>query len=258
MKIVPHGYGFGKVLRSARNTLACLALAASASVAGAFEKPMVIELYTSQGCSSCPPADKLLGEIARNPNVIAISLPVDYWDYIGWKDTFGKAAHTARQKGYAKARGDGQVYTPQAVIDGVAHAVGSDVNAIRKAAAAAHGKSGAMSVSIKVAESGGGLNVELGAASAGAPTQAQLVLIRVIKSIEVTIGRGENSGRTIAYTNVGRSATRIGEWTGEPKSFSIPKETMTGGDADGWVLLLQAGNSKEPGPILAAAKAPGL
>jgi len=132
------------------------------------------------------------------------------------------------------------------------------VAAIRKAAAAAHGKSGAMSVPIKVGESETGLNVELGAASSGAPRQAQLVLIRVIRSIEVTIGRGENSGRTIAYTNVGRSAARIGEWTGEPKSFSIPKETFSGGDADGWVLLLQAGDSKEPGPILAAAKAPGL
>src|SRR6218665_1299388 len=86
----------------------------------------VIELFTSQGCSSCPPADALFVELARNPELIALTLPVTYWDYLGWKDTLGKASFAKRQKYYAKARGDGQVYTPQAVINGASHVLGSD------------------------------------------------------------------------------------------------------------------------------------
>ena len=88
--------------------------------------PVVVELYTSQGCSSCPPADAVMAGLAQRPDVIALALHVDYWDYIGWKDTLASPQCTARQKGYAAARGDGQVYTPQAVIDGLTHVVGAD------------------------------------------------------------------------------------------------------------------------------------
>ena len=111
------------------------------SLGGAFAVPAfagpraVIELFTSQGCSSCPPADKLLGQLAGDPSVIALSLPVDYWDYLGWKDTLALHGHTVRQKAYAQARGDGAVYTPQVVVNGVVHALGSDKAAIEKAIA---------------------------------------------------------------------------------------------------------------------------
>src|SRR5438105_9770472 len=96
---------------------------ATASVAIGFSPAMsepraVVELFTSQGCSSCPPADRLLGELARDPAIVALSLPIDYWDYLGWKDTLAKPDHTARQRGYARVRGDREVYTPQAVING--------------------------------------------------------------------------------------------------------------------------------------------
>src|SRR5215468_7884684 len=101
------------------------AVAAFATTEASAEPRAVIELFTSQGCSSCPPADKLLGELARDPSIVALSLPIDYWDYIGWKDTLAKPRHTARQRSYAKSRGDGEVYTPQVVINGVARAVGS-------------------------------------------------------------------------------------------------------------------------------------
>src|SRR5712692_7021322 len=90
----------------------------------------VIELFTSQGCSSCPAADKLLGELARDPSIVAMSLPIDYWDYLGWKDTLAKPRHAVRQRAYAQLRGDREVYTPQVVINGVAHALGSDKTAI--------------------------------------------------------------------------------------------------------------------------------
>src|ERR1700684_4346361 len=91
----------------------------SASAGPSVASPVVLELFTSQGCSSCPPADALLAELAKNPSFVAVSLPVDYWDYIGWKDTLASPAFTQRQKDYSAARGDGQVYTQQIVVDGI-------------------------------------------------------------------------------------------------------------------------------------------
>src|SRR3954470_22425109 len=97
------------------------------------EPRAVIELFTSQGCSSCPPADRLIAEYSRDPSVIALSLAVDYWDYLGWKDTLALSGHSKRQRAYAKARGDREVYTPQVVVDGAVHALGSDKAAIERA-----------------------------------------------------------------------------------------------------------------------------
>src|SRR3954470_23551246 len=99
------------------------------------EPRAVIELFTSQGCSSCPPADKLIGQLADDPTLVAISLPIDYWDYLGWKDTLAKPAHTARQRAYAQLRGDRAVYTPQVVVNGAVHVQGSDKEAIDRAIA---------------------------------------------------------------------------------------------------------------------------
>src|ERR1041385_8896773 len=113
------------------------------------EPRAVIELFTSQGCSSCPPADKLIGEYARDPSVIALSLAVDYWDYLGWKDTLAMSGHSNRQRAYAKSRGDRQVYTPQAVIDGAIHALGSDKAAIERAIRLEHERSSPLAVPVK-------------------------------------------------------------------------------------------------------------
>src|SRR6185437_9593644 len=103
--------------------LAALTAAAVAMPALAGEPRAVIELFTSQGCSSCPAADKLLGELAADPSLVPISVPIDYWDYLGWKDTLADPRNTARQKSYAHVRGDGQVYTPQVVVNGSVHAL---------------------------------------------------------------------------------------------------------------------------------------
>src|SRR2546423_9935439 len=116
-----------------RRVALSLAVIASAMLTSAFasaEPRAVIELFTSQGCSSCPPADKLAGELARDPSLVVVSLPIDYWDYLGWKDTLALPGHTNRQRAYSKARGDREVYTPQAVVNGVAHVLGSDKSAI--------------------------------------------------------------------------------------------------------------------------------
>src|ERR1700730_17507537 len=115
------------------------------------EPRAAIELFTSQGCSSCPPADKLLSELRNDSSLLTLSLPIDYWDYLGWKDTLAMPGHTARQKAYSQVRGDREVYTPQVVVNGVAQALGSDRTAIEKAVVQSHHKPALLSVSIDVA-----------------------------------------------------------------------------------------------------------
>ncbi len=220
--------------------------------------PVVVELFTSQGCSSCPPADKLLSKLAREPGVYALSLPVDLWDYVGWKDTLALPYHSQRQRQYAKGRGDNRVYTPQAVINGIAHVVGSDPAALRAMADECYGREGALSVELKAQPSAGGLKIDVGAASGVGPKAAVLWLVRVASQRDVQIKRGENSGHTITYLNVARSFTRIGEWSGEPASFSVTDEQLASPESDAWMLLLQAGSPYRPGVILGAAKSPGL
>lgn len=233
--------------------------AARAKDAVADRRPVVVELFTSQGCSSCPPADRLMAKLARQPGVFALSLPVDLWDYVGWKDTLALPYHSQRQRQYAKVRGDDRIYTPQAVINGIAHVVGSDPAAIEAQAEICLGRNGALGVTMRTRQTpGGGLAVELGAATSGAASAANLWLVRVASSREVQIKRGENAGRTFTYANVARGFERIGEWSGRPKTLDIAKDRLASADADGWMLLLQAGTLHRPGVILAAAKSPGL
>ncbi|HWG05703.1 MAG TPA: DUF1223 domain-containing protein [Beijerinckiaceae bacterium] len=217
----------------------------------------VLELFTSQGCSSCPPADALLTQLADKPDLITLSLPVDYWDYIGWKDTLALPAFTERQKNYAAARGDGQVYTPQVVIDGVAHVVGSNAPKIEQAIKDAAAQPNVFSVSMHVAKVDGDLVGDVGAAGDGVPRWGSILLLQVAKKRIVSIARGENAGRTVTYTNVVRSLDRIGMWNGAAMHFDVPAgEIMPRGD--GYVVLLQSGRSDRPGAILAAVKSDGL
>src|SRR6516164_11066157 len=119
----------------------------------------VVELFTSQGCSSCPPADKILGELAKDPSVIALSMPIDYWDYLGWKDTLADARFSARQQAYSRVRGDRDVYTPQVIVNGSAHVVGSDRTAIESAIGTTRGTDGVMSVPVSLTLAGKQLTV---------------------------------------------------------------------------------------------------
>ena len=212
---------------------------------------MVIELFTSQGCSSCPPADKLVSELAQKPDLVVLSFPVDYWDYLGWRDTLASPAFTARQKGYGKARGDRQVYTPQAVVNGCSHAIGSEWSAI--SAAAAGGDATALSVSVSAENAADGLKVSVGAATSSASSGA-VWFVPVIHSRMVAIGRGENTGRSITYTNVARGVFKLGEWTGAAQSFDVPADKLHVDGSDGYVILLQGGSEKYPGVILGAAQ----
>lgn len=212
----------------------------------------VVELFTSQGCSSCPPADHLLSALAREPDVVALSFPIDYWDFIGWRDTFASPVFTARQKAYATARGDGRIYTPQAVIDGLVDAVGSDKAQIERAIKMNRGREGALTVPIHLAELRDVLHIDIGA---GPGASAGVYVLRVIRSQTVVIGRGENSGRSVTYTNVVRAIHKIGEWNGVARSYEL---TKLKGDDEGYVVLLQKGPEDRPGAILAAAKSVGF
>ena len=233
---------------NARFLVLAIAIGAFAPTVHAAPPRAVIELFTSQGCSSCPPADKLLASLAKDPDVIALSLPVDYWDRLGWKDTFAKHAFTERQQSYAAMRGDGQVYTPQAVVNGSEHAVGSQALAIE----AAVGETSAnLRVPLSAERKAENIFISVGAAD-GQVTQGTVALLPVLGSREVSIGRGENARHTVTYTNIVRDIIPAAQWSGKSIQLAIPVASFK--NFDGVVVLLQAGSIDRPGAILGAAR----
>src|ERR1700749_4996537 len=127
----------------------------------------VVELFTSQGCSSCPPADKIIGELAKDPSVVALSMPIDYWDYLGWKDTLADSRFSARQRAYSRMRGDREVYTPQVVVNGEAHVIGSDRAGIESAIGKTNKGTGVMSVPVTMSLAGKQINVSVAVSGKG-------------------------------------------------------------------------------------------
>jgi hypothetical protein len=216
----------------------------------------VIELFTSQGCSSCPPADKVLYDLAREPGIVALSLPVDYWDYLGWKDTLASPAFSARQRAYANVRGDRQVFTPQMIVNGKVSCVGSDRAQIGRSMVRAAAGKPTLPVRIDLAEKGATLAIEV--ARSDAPAVGEVFVLPVARERQVAIGRGENKGRAVAYANVVRDIAHAGSWFGASARFEMPLEKARPADADSYVVILQAGDAEKPGPILGAAKGPGL
>jgi hypothetical protein len=215
----------------------------------------VIELFTSQGCSSCPPADKLLSELRDDSSLVTLSLPIDYWDYLGWRDTLAIPGHTLRQKAYSKARGDREVYTPQVVVNGVAQALGSDRGEIEKAVAQSRAKAKAPSVPIEVAVGDEQVTVTLANATAGAATGGEVWLCPLSRSVTVGVGRGENRGRTLTYTNVVRRWVKLGTWTGKGETFTVPTDAIKSAGIDAVAVILQSGNLERPGAVLGAVLA---
>ena len=217
----------------------------------ASEITTVIELFTSQGCSSCPKADTLLKTYADKPGVLAISLPVDYWDYLGWKDTFGSAKFTERQRNYAKSRGDGQVYTPQAVVNGMAHVNGASAKDIDAALATSESQLANSRVPLYFSTDRGNLIIETGPANEGAAAKEATIWLAVIqKSADVAISQGENQGKTLTYTNVVRELTPIGTWTGQPLRIQLSRSALMRPQMESVAVLMQQGKA---GPIIAAA-----
>jgi len=225
--------------------------------AGAAEPRAVIELFTSQGCSSCPAADKLLGELSRDPTLITLSLPVDYWDYLGWKDTLALHGHSSRERAYADARGDREVYTPQVVVNGIVPVLGSDRAAIEQAIARTRQSAAPLTLPVTLTVADGKVSVSVPAA-VGEHGDAEVWLCPVTGKAQVAVERGENRGHTLTYTNVVRRWVKLGVWTGKAASFSVPVASLSDADfsvqdIDRVAVVVQSGVAAKPGLMLGAA-----
>jgi hypothetical protein len=239
-------------LRFLTATVVC-GLSLGIAAAGEVKRPVgVVELFTSQGCSSCPAADAVFEQLVKKGEVVALAYHVDYWDYLGWEDTLGSKDNTSRQYDYAKAFGARSVYTPQAVINGRTHVAGSSQSAI-DGALGKFAKSGqAMSVDIKVMRAGDSIVIDAG--EGGGDEKGRVVLVYFEPAKAVAIERGENSGKTITYWNAVTSIQTAGMWHGAAARYEFPASEVAKKGAGGCAVLLQAtGKDGLPGAILGAA-----
>jgi hypothetical protein len=214
------------------------------SAEAASDNPVLVELFTSQGCSSCPAADKLAAALT---GATVVSFNVDYWDYLGWRDTLAKPEYTQRQMDYAKSRGDNDVYTPQMIIDGAAHAVGSSQAAVTNAISAAYRVQAKVPMTLKANDME--LIVDLGAGEAVG--EATLWLMAIAPSVVVKVERGENSGKEISYHNVVRKLVPAGMWNGQSAKLTFPRSAIITDDVKMCLAVLQTG---KVGPVLGLAK----
>jgi hypothetical protein len=232
-------------LKSSLGLAALMMLASSPGpvLAADTAHPTVIELFQSQGCSSCPPAAANLAAISDRPDVLALAFQVTYWDRLGWKDTFGNPAYTARQYAYARALGHDGVYTPQVVVNG--RVDGDGLSSGELAGLMSRGDRG--SAGPNVGFSGGAVTVGKGAAPTGG---ADVWLARYDpRTVEIAVLRGENAGHTLPYKDVVREMILLGHWRGEAASFPLPGASEQG-LAEAAIVQGDGG-----GPVLAAAKA---
>jgi hypothetical protein len=225
--------------------LCCIAVGVCLAVPVA-ARPVVIELFTSQGCSSCPPADALIGELARDPSVLALAFHVDYWDYLGWIDRFALSAAAERQRRYVTALRLASAYTPQMVVDGQTDLVGTDAAALR---ALLHGPRPGVPIAITLGDAL--LEIEL-PAQPSAGGGGDVTLYAYLAEARSPIRRGENAGRTLREFNVVRGSVALGRWAGGARRFTVPVRTLPA-DATAVAVVLQR---PDQGPVLGAASRP--
>ncbi|MEM8695254.1 MAG: DUF1223 domain-containing protein [Pseudomonadota bacterium] len=208
--------------------------------------PVAIELFTSQGCSSCPPADRLVSELVADPGLVIITRPVTYWDRLGWRDTLARPENTALQRAYANrlSRGGGRSYTPQAVVNGRVGLVGSRRGELEQAVAEARAERPKTSITIEENETGYRILID-----GTAESDAVVRLLALDRSETVDIGRGENGGRSVTYTNILRAERDIGHWTGGELAIEIGAEDLYAEGSDRYAIVVRNGSS---GSILAA------
>lgn len=250
MRVLGLIFAFGALLHAGA------ALGQTRGPAGDVQPKAVLELYTSQGCSSCPAADALLKSYAQRPDVVALSLPVDYWDYLGWKDTFAKSKFTDRQRAYAKMRGDGRIYTPQIVVNGLKHVNGAHAEEIDHAIAKTSDKLAGERIPVKLTMDDGKLTIETGTIPEGDKAKAKdgtIWLAVIQKEAQVPVRAGENRGRTLTYYNVVRELTSVGTWSDKPTTIKLDRQAVMKPDTDSCAVLLQSGAT---GPIVGAAYLP--
>ena len=216
-------------------------------------KVSVIELFTSQGCSSCPAADRLLRQFAERPGVIALSFPVAYWDYLGWKDTLARPENSERQRRYDAIKG-AEVYTPEAIVNGLRHCIGSDLEAIEYALKATDPIIRKEAVWLGLQQQGGAVIIETGAARDKAQFKRGKVWVAAVRhSAEVAIRAGENSGRKVTYTNVVLGLAEAGVWEGAPTSYAVKLSAIP----KGWEMLVAFLQAEPLGPIIGAVQLHG-
>lgn len=208
----------------------------------------VLELFTSQGCASCPKADAMLTEMSKRPDVLALAYHVDYWDYIGWQDTFGTKENSDRQRDYAESWGSSRIFTPQLVVNGKGGLVGSKRDAVTKALGGA-----SLPLDVKLVEAAGDM---LQISVPGKPGQgdAMIWLVTFLDHADVTIERGENEGKKVAYTQIVTGRQVLGMWKADAGAeLTLPLSEVLTGRSNGAVILIQADRGGLPGPILGAA-----
>ena len=237
-------------MNALRITALALAIGLFATPSLAGSAPTVVELFTSQGCNSCPPADEFLGELVERDDVIALSYHIDYWDYLGWRDTFSSEASTERQRKYARYLGANSVYTPQMVIGGRAHAVGSRRGDVERAITRVAQTGGDHPEVSFVHGEAGNVTVRIGEAERP-ERSASVWLVRFDEAQSVPIKSGENAGRTITYHHIVRDIERIGRWRGPAAEFPLAMADLSAGGRDGCAVLVQIGDQ---GPVIGAAQ----
>ena len=235
---------FRKLLRLAAFALAVLMLP-RAGLAGQTEKPLgVVELFTSQGCNSCPAADEFFAELAGRDDIVALSYHVDYWDYLGWKDTLSRKENTERQYDYMRAFGGRSVYTPQAVINGRTHVNGANRGEVNGTLGRLQKLGDGLRVPITVSRTSDRVMIDAG--DAGDMTgDAHVIIVYFDAPQAIKIGKGENSGRRMTYWNAVTGIQTAGMWHGKAQRYELPMSEISKRGAGSAVLL--------PGPILGAA-----
>lgn len=206
----------------------------------------VVELFSSQGCRSCPAADRLLMELRGMPGILALTLHVDYWDYLGWKDTLASPDFSQRQYDYAKARGDMDVFTPQMIVNGEKQMVGSQRSEVM--AVLSQSRKASWPVALMISDKAKEMVIEIGAGEA--EQEATLWVMPVMERASVKIQKGEMAGREANYVNVVRKLVPAGMWTGDAMRITLPKEGLMPAGATACVALLQQGKL---GPVLGCA-----
>ncbi len=209
------------------------------------EGPVVVELFTSQGCSSCPPADAILAEISKRDDIIALALHVDYWDYIGWKDEFADPEHTVRQRGYSRASGHRSIYTPQMIVGGKDNVIGS--KPMKLAEIIENHRKLPLAAKVALERNSGRVTIRVSATDRLTGGGAVVQLVTFTPHEKVSIHRGENAGRTINYYNIVRELVEIGRWDGRGvfrATVRVPEDISV-------AVLVQQRNH---GPILGAAQ----
>jgi len=217
----------------------------------AADRPLVVELFTSQGCASCPAADKILREFAESdPSILPLSFHVNYWDHLGWKDPYAAPANTSRQRNYAQLQGRRNIFTPQVVVDGVHSAIGNDHEAVNRAIRLARNTRPTVPIAIAPDKHGYDLIISVGAKQDGptsTPAGAIVWVVYFSRHNLTPVDSGENSGKTLVNINSVIAMKRLGFWHSNAVDYHLSKKELFG---DGFAVILQSSPQNE---ILGAA-----